>query len=433
MIAMTATADKQTRADIIYRLQLQTAEQHIASFDRPNIHYTIIEKHKPKQQLIQFLNVHQNQSGIIYCTTRKRVEEVANHLQSSGFNALPYHAGLSNIERSKAQTAFQRDDIQIIVATVAFGMGIDKPNVRFVMHYDISKNIEAYYQETGRAGRDSMPAEALMLYGTGDIAKVRGMLEQTDNEQQKRIEIHKLNAMAAFAEAQSCRRRVLLNYFGEELPEDCGNCDTCLNPPETYDATVEAQKALSCVYRVKQKFGLTHVIDILRGADTERIRNWYHHELSTYGIGKEHNQVEWATIFRQLIHKGYLEQDIANYSVLKLTEKARPLLRGEEKLQLAKTRIKLAPATSSKKAKASKKKLNIDYDINMFEKLRKLRKQIADRDGVPPFIVFSDTSLAEMAAYKPTNAQAFLAINGVGQRKLVSYGDEFIELIGSYE
>jgi len=336
MIAMTATADKQTRADILLRLHLQDAQQHVASFDRPNIHYNIIEKYKPKEQVKQFLNQHKDQSGIIYCTTRNRVDEVAAALQAEGLNAEPYHAGLSNQQRSQAQAAFQRDDVQIIVATVAFGMGIDKPNVRFVLHYDISKNIESYYQETGRAGRDGLPAEALLLFGAGDIAKVRGMLEQSENPEQKRIELHKLNAMAAFAETQSCRRRVLLNYFGETMEKDCGNCDCCAKPAETYDATVDAQKALSCVFRVNQRFGLAHVVEVLRGANTQRIRSWGHDRLSTYGIGKELSQIHWTSIFRQLIHQGYLEQDIANYSILKLTDKARPLLRGEQTLQLAK-------------------------------------------------------------------------------------------------
>lgn len=429
-LALTATADRQTRDDILLRLHLQSANCHVASFDRPNIRYTVVEKHKPFHQLTQFLNLHTEQAGIIYCTTRKKVDEVAAQLNRSGFNALPYHAGMSSKARSHAQQAFQRDDVNIIVATVAFGMGIDKPNVRFIVHYDISKNIECYYQETGRAGRDNLPAEALMFYGMADIAKVRGLLEQNDNENQRRIEIHKLNCMVAFAESQNCRRRVLLQYFGESLDTDCGNCDVCLNPPQTYDATEDARKALSAVYRVQQKFGLMHVVDVLRGSENQKIKQFGHDQLSTFGIGKHLSQHEWVSVFRQLIHQGYLEQDLARFSVLILTEKARPLLRGELPLELAKPRMKVA--TPTKKRKVSKRALDIDYDTTLFEQLRQLRKRLADAASVPPFVVFSDASLAEMAAHKPKTQGAFLAINGVGARKLESYGDDFMQVIREY-
>lgn len=429
VMALTATADNQTRADILQRLHLQKANQHVASFDRPNIRYTVIEKHKPLKQVIDYLHRHDNQVGIIYCTTRKRVDELSAQLQKEGFKALPYHAGLSSKVRSQAQDAFARDDVQLIVATVAFGMGIDKPNVRFIIHYDISKNIECYYQETGRAGRDGLPAEALTLFGGGDIAKIRGLIETTDNPDQRRIEIHKLNCMVAFAEAQHCRRRVLLNYFSENMDADCGNCDVCLNPPETYDATQDAQKALSCVYRVRQRFGVSHVVEVLRGSDTQRIRQLGHDQLSTYGIGREQSQQAWLSIFRQLIHRGYITQDIANYSILQLTEKARPLLRGEAELILAKPRIKLE---SSKKKKTSRKQITQDYDKTLFELLRTIRKEIADRDGVPPFVVFSDASLAQMSAELPKDEEAFLGISGVGQRKLDIYGDIFIGAIKDY-
>ena len=318
IIALTATADKQTRQDVIERLNLKKAQVHTASFNRPNIRYTVLEKQKAFIQLQQFLKIHLDQAGIVYCLSRQRVEEVAQKLSENGFRALPYHAGLSTRQRQKAQTDFQRDDIDIIVATVAFGMGIDKPNVRFVVHYDLPKHLEGYYQETGRAGRDGLPAEGLLLYGLRDIAIVKGLIQNTQNATQQRIEMHKLNCMTAFAEAQTCRRRVLLNYFNELLETDCGNCDVCLNPPETYDGTVDAQKALSCVYRVQQRFGANYVIDILRGKEDARIMRLKHDKLSTFGIGKALSQDEWHSVFRQLIHLGCLEQDIANYSLLRL-------------------------------------------------------------------------------------------------------------------
>ncbi|MCD6580192.1 MAG: DNA helicase RecQ, partial [Desulfuromusa sp.] len=339
MVALTATAEKQTRLDILHHLNLQNAYQVIASFDRPNIRYTVIDKAKPYLQLSAFLDSHHDESGIVYCLSRKRVDEVARKLQLDGLKAAAYHAGLPAAERKQTQDDFIRDDVQIVVATVAFGMGIDKPNVRFVVHYDLPKNLESYYQETGRAGRDGLPAEALLLFGYGDIAIGRGLIEKGGNPEQKRIEIHKLNAMVGFAESGTCRRRALLGYFGENLEKDCGNCDICLNPPERYDASEDARKALSCVYRVGQRFGIGHVIEVLRGAKTQRIFDLRHDKLSTYGIGRDQNQDHWSHLLRQLIHYGYLEQDIGNYSILKLTEAARPLLRGETELTITKPRI----------------------------------------------------------------------------------------------
>jgi ATP-dependent DNA helicase RecQ len=341
MIGLTATADPQTRQDVLQRLGLQKAQCFISGFDRPNIRYTVVEKKKPFDQLTEFLADHQQEAGIVYALSRKRVEEVAERLAAAGHKARAYHAGLGDKERKKVQEMFLRDDIDIVVATVAFGMGIDKPNVRFVVHYDLPKNIESYYQETGRSGRDSLPAEALLLFGYGDIAISRGLIEKSNNPEQKRIELHKLQAMVGFGEAQTCRRKVLLGYFGERLEEDCGNCDVCLNPPETYDATVDAQKALSCVFRVGQRFGVGHVVDVLRGAQTQRVLDLKHDKLSTYGIGAEKVADAWSSLIRQLIHHGYLVQDVASYSVLKLTEAARPLLRGEEQLVLAKPRIRV--------------------------------------------------------------------------------------------
>lgn len=428
LIALTATADPQTRNDILPRLGLQNAAVFIAGFDRPNIRYSVVDKVKPAVQLLAFVKNRSKQSGIVYALSRKRVEEVTAKLVGAGLKAAAYHAGLPDGERRRVQDAFLRDDVQIVVATVAFGMGIDKPNVRYVVHYDLPKNIESYYQETGRAGRDGLPSEALLLFGYGDIAISRGLIEKSGNVEQKRIELHKLNAMVGFAEAQNCRRRVLLGYFGEHLAEDCGNCDICLNPPETFDATVDAQKALSCVYRVGQRFGIGHVLDVLRGARTQRVLELGHDKLSTHGIGATLSSEAWSSLFRQLIHLGYLRQDVANFSVLKLTEAARPLLRGEQKLTLAKPRLKVTP---EKKA-ARKRPGEIDYDQELFDILRTLRKGIADDAGVPPYVIFSDSTLAEMAAYHPTTPEALLRINGVGRLKLQHYGTPFIEEIKSY-
>jgi ATP-dependent DNA helicase RecQ len=326
------------------------------------------------------------------------------------------------------QEAFLRDDLQMVVATVAFGMGIDKPNVRFVVHYDLPKNIESYYQETGRAGRDGLPAEALLLFGYGETAIIRGLIEKGGNPEQNRIELHKLQAMIGFAEPLTCRRRVLLGYFGETLAEDCGNCDICLNPPERYDATVEAQKALSCVYRVGQRFGMGHVIDVLRGAKNQRVRELGHDRLSTYGIGAEKSQEAWSGLIRQLVHLGYLQQDVASFSVLKLTEAARPLLRGEQELILPRPRIKPGGVKKAPRRKVGA----LDYDEDLFQSLRVLRKRLADEAGVPPYVVFGDAALAEMAACRPTDQEAFLRINGVGKQKLARYGEDFIEEIIGY-
>jgi len=427
MLALTATAEKQTRRDILQRLSLNKPLQICASFDRPNIRYTLIDKKKPAEQLRRFLSGRQEESGIVYALSRKRVESIAAKLKDDGYKAAAYHAGLNAETRRTVQEQFLRDDIQIVVATVAFGMGIDKPNVRFVVHYDLPKNIESYYQETGRAGRDGLPAEALLLFGYGDIALSRGLIEQGGNPEQNRIEIQKLNAMAAFAESGTCRRRALLGYFSEQLGEDCGNCDICLDPPESFDATEDARKALSCVFRVGQRFGIGHVVDVLRGAKTERIYSLQHEKLSTWGIGKDQNQDHWSHLLRQLIHLGYLEQDMANYSIIKLTEAARPLLRGEKKLSLSRLRVK-----PERNKKPARKIAGIEYDEDLFQLLRARRKQIADRDGVPPYVVFGDGSLAEMAATLPTNREDMLGINGVGQTKLERYGDEFIDEIIEY-
>jgi ATP-dependent DNA helicase RecQ len=428
MIALTATADPQTRGDILARLGLQQARCFVAGFDRPNIRYSVIEKQKPFAQLTAFLESQRSNAGIVYALSRKRVEELAQRLAAAGWKAEPYHAGMSDADRTRVQEAFLRDDLQIVVATVAFGMGIDKSNVRFVVHYDLPKNIESYYQETGRAGRDGMPSEALLLFGYGDIAISRGLIEKGGNPEQKRIELHKLQVMVGFAEAPGCRRRVLLGYFGERLEKDCGNCDICLNPPERYDATVDAQKALSCVFRVGQRFGIGHVVDVLRGARSERIRELGHDRLSTYGIGAQHSAEAWTGLIRQLIHHGYLVQDVARYSVLTLTEAARPLLRGEERLELAKPRLRVKVQPKKVRAKLGA----FDYDEVLFERLRAVRKRLADAEGVPPFVIFADTTLAEMATALPTSEDALLAVSGVGKHKLRRFGSEFLDEIISY-
>jgi ATP-dependent DNA helicase RecQ len=432
IIALTATADAQTRDDIVRVLNLQHATRHVTGFDRPNIRYTVLEKHKPFDQLLRFLEGRREEAGIVYALSRKRVEEVADKLTMQGIRAAAYHAGLPADERRRVQEEFLRDEIQVVVATVAFGMGIDKPNVRFVAHYDLPKHIEGYYQETGRAGRDGLPSEALLLYGAQDVVTARRLLEGNQNGRpssgQQRIELHKLNAMVALAEAVTCRRRVMLGYFGEQLEKDCGNCDVCLDPPERFDATVDAQKALSCVYRVSQRFGIKHVIDVLRGADTDRIRSLGHDRLSTYGIGADKSEPEWTSIIRQLIHQGFLEQDIANYSVLKLTPAARPLLKGEIPLELAKPRIK----EKTKKTKRPKTDLHGPYDEALFDELRRLRKELADAEGKPPYIVFGDATLVQMAREKPLSEEELLNISGVGQAKLERYGGHFLDAITEY-
>ena len=425
MIALTATADPHTRDDVVRCLGLERAQRYVSSFDRPNIRYTVLEKHRPMDQLTRFLDGRRGEAGIVYALSRKRTEEIAGHLVQAGFEAAAYHAGLPGELRHDIQERFLRDDLKIVVATVAFGMGIDKPNVRFVVHYDLPKHIEGYYQETGRAGRDGLPSEALLLYGAQDVVTARRLLESTDNPDQRRIESHKLQAMVGLAESLSCRRRVLLGYFGEELDADCGNCDVCLDPPETFDATVAAQKVLSCVYRVGERFGIRHVVDVLRGADTERIRKLGHERLSTYGIGAETSDAEWTSLTRQLIHLGLLSQDVANYSVLKLTEKARPVLRGEQTLRLARPRIREA-----KKKKRARSAVGLEpADEALFESLRALRKRLAGDQGVPPYVVFGDATLVEMSQRKPASEAELLDITGVGQVKLERYGAAFLDII----
>jgi len=425
VIALTATADEATRGDIVRLLALNDPLIQISSFDRPNIRYTLVEKFKPLDQLLRFVQDQRGKSGIIYCGSRAKVEDTAERLKSRGLSVGAYHAGLDSETRSQVQEGFQRDDLQIVVATVAFGMGINKPNVRFVVHFDIPRTIESYYQETGRAGRDGLPAEAVLLYDPADMAWLRRCLDEKPPGAQQDVERHKLNAMGAFAEAQTCRRLVLLNYFGEGKQQPCGNCDICLDPPKRYDGLMDAQKALSCVYRVGQRFGLGYVVEVLRGANNQRIREYGHDKLPIYGMGREQSNEHWISVVRQLIHLGLITQNIAMHSALQLTEAARPFLRGEIPLQLAVPRIQTLKIKSS----SSQKSYGGNYDRKLFAKLRKLRKTLADENNVPPYVVFNDTTLLEMSEQLPVSPSDLLDITGVGQRKLERFGQPFMAMI----
>lgn len=425
VMALTATADPGTQQDIVQQLGLQTPLIYRGSFDRPNIRYTVQEKFRPLEQLLVYLKQQENNSGIIYCSSRRKVDELANQLQERGFKVAAYHAGLDAGQREQVQDAFKRDDITIIVATVAFGMGVNKPNIRFVVHFELPRTIEAYYQETGRAGRDGVAAEAMLLFDPADIVRMKRWLEAEEHPERAEVVRQRFQSMAAFAEAQTCRRLVLLNYFGEARQQPCGNCDICLNPPTQFDATETAQKALSCVYRVKQNFGLHHVIEVLRGSHNQKIQEHGHDKLSTWGLGKTLSHDYWLSIFRQLIHFGLLQQDITQHSVLRLLPAARPILRGEQQLMLAVPRLQ-----SSQKANA--KPSQQQYDRALFARLRSLRKALSERDEVPPFVVFSDATLIDMCQKLPTDNAAMLAVSGVGYTKLSRYGKEFIQEIGDY-
>ncbi len=424
VMALTATADETTRNDIVRLLQLHDPLIQISSFDRPNIRYMLVEKFKPTEQLLRYVQDQRGKSGIIYCNSRAKVEDTAARLQSRGLSVGAYHAGMENAHRAQVQEAFQRDDLQIVVATVAFGMGINKPNVRFVVHFDIPRNIESYYQETGRAGRDGLPAEAMLLYDPADMAWLRRCLEEKAPGPLQDIERHKLNAMGAFAEAQTCRRLVLLNYFGEGRQQPCGNCDICLDPPRRYDGMVEAQKALSTIYRVGQRFGMGYVVEVLRGASNQRIRELGHDKLPVYGIGRDQSHEHWVSVLRQLIHLGLVTQNITLHSALQLTEAARPVLRGEAPLMLAVPRLVTVKAKYN-----NQKSYGGNYDRKLFAKLRKLRKAIADEENIPPYVVFNDATLIEMAEQMPLTASEMLSVNGVGHRKLERFGKPFLVMI----
>ena len=429
IVAMTATADPETRKDIVNQLGIHQATVFVAGFDRPNITYTVVPKHKPFVQLSGFLKGRGDESGIIYALSRKRVEQIAEQLVKAGFSAAAYHAGLSDKERNRVQNAFRCDDLRIVVATVAFGMGIDKPNVRFVVHYDMPKSVESYYQETGRAGRDGLPSEALMLFGMGDVMTARSLIENSDNAERVRIELQKLNAMVAYGEALTCRRRALLSYFGDQRDDDCGNCDICTDPPQRFDASEQAKKALSCVYRVGERFGVRHVIEVLRGAKSQRVSDFRHHELSTYGIGSDLSALEWENIFRQLIHLGYIVQDFTRYGVLGLAPAARPVLKGETQVILGLPRAPVKPEEKAKRRRGTFP----GHNQELFDKLRVLRKRIADAANVPPFVVFSDATLIEMAASKPRDERELLEVTGVGAHKLRKYGAAFLAVINGLD
>jgi ATP-dependent DNA helicase RecQ len=425
-IALTATADKRTRIEIIEQLNLQQAEVYLNSFDRQNIFYSIAEARNAKQQLWQFISSqHSEDAGIVYCLSRKKVEAIAEWLQEQGRVALPYHAGLPAELRTHTQQRFLREEGVIIVATIAFGMGIDKPDVRFVAHLNLPKNIEAYYQETGRAGRDGLPANAWMAYGLQDVITLRQFMQDSDAPDLiKRVEHHKLEAMLGLCELITCRRHALLAYFDEKAPEQCGQCDNCQNPPEHFDATEVAQKALSCVFRSGQRFGVNYLIDILLGNDDERIKSNQHDQLSTFGIGTELNATQWRGIFRQLIATGYLDIDINAYGALKLTEKCRAVLRGEQTLLLRKQQER------QKTAKSGKKQTTVrPQDEALWEALRQYRAEIAKTHGVPPYVIFHDATLQEMCQYRPADLEAMRRISGVGEQKLSQYGQQFVDII----
>lgn len=425
IIALTATADKQTREDIVIKLNYQP-KKFVASFNRPNIYYKVVAKTNAIKQLSQFLQSDVQQSGIIYCGTRTAVERLAEKLQDLGFKARAYHAGLPHKERREVQNLFRYDRIDIVVATIAFGMGIDKPNVRFVVHYDLPKNIEGYYQETGRAGRDGLPALALLLYDPADSARLRSWIINTPLEEQRRVENSKLNHMLAFAEASNCRRQILLRYFDEPCETQCKYCDVCDNPPQTMDATVDAQKILSCIYRLKQSFGLTHTIDVLRGAANDKIKQFGHEQLSTFGIGKDKSANYWKQLAWQLIHKDYCLQDMGHFNVLRLTQKAIPLLRGEESISLT------IPNNDLKESKKKEKNYAKPASNPLFEVLRSLRRKLADEKNKPSFLIFSDATLHEMAKQRPKNTTQLLGISGVGQHKLAHYGAPFLKVLEEF-
>lgn len=429
-IALTATADVRTRVEIVSRLGLEQAQQFISGFDRPNIQYRIQQKNNPRHQLLRLLrDEHAEHSGIVYCLSRKKVEQTAAWLCDEGFVALPYHAGLTTAVRADHQHRFLREEKIIMVATIAFGMGIDKPDVRFVAHLDLPKSIEAYYQETGRAGRDGEAATALLLYGLEDVVKLRQMMSTSEgSEEFKRHEQQRLQAMLGLCEITTCRRQTLLRYFGDVLNEPCGNCDSCLHPAETWDATEPVRMALSCVYRTGQRFGAGHVIDVLRGSTNERVMNFNHHQLSTYGIGQSLSVDDWRSIFRQLVARGYLDVDSQGFGGLLLNDSCRPLLRGETTIRLRRER-KVAPSTLARR-------VSIDIpeeDQGLWHALRACRKRLAESHGVPPYVIFHDSTLREMLERRPLTERELLLINGVGDSKLERFGEAFLAVIRDYE
>jgi ATP-dependent DNA helicase RecQ len=432
VMALTATADDQTRRDIAIQLGLDEAPAFVSSFDRPNIRYSAVYKNSAAKQLLEFLEAHRGESGIVYALSRRRVEEVADSLRRAGYSAAAYHAGLPAAERTRVHDEFLGDRVDIVVATIAFGMGIDKPDVRFVVHYDMPRSIEGYYQETGRAGRDGLPAFGHMLWSMQDVVQASRFVDEISDEDQRRVEAHKLNAMLGFADSVSCRRRALLGYFGEALAEDCGHCDVCDDPPETYDASTDAQKALSAVYRLGGRYGAGYVVDVLRGSANERIAGNGHDGLSVFGIGAELSKDAWSSLIRQLVHRGYMLQDIADYSTLKLLPPATAVLRGDERLTLAKPPAPRPKAERTKKAKGAAAALSQEH-AGLFGHLRELRRRLAAEEGKPAYVVFTDAALVDMARRRPRTPEEMLAVSGVGSAKLQRYGQLFLDAVAEWE
>ncbi len=429
-LALTATADTQTRQEILMRLGLQNSHVFVSGFDRPNIQYRITHRENGNQQLLRFLqNEHPNDAGIVYCLSRKKVEATAEWLQAKGFNAVPYHAGLPMETRKRHQSKFLREDGVIVVATIAFGMGIDKPDVRFVAHLDLPKSVESYYQETGRAGRDGEPSTAWMVYGLQDVIKLKNMRADSQaDEQFKRIEHQRLESMLGLCEIISCRREALLHYFDDdEAKEHCGNCDNCINPAERWDATDATRKALSCIYRTGQRFGVSHLVDVLRGQDNAKVKQHGHQSVSTFGIGNDLSADQWKSVYRQLIARGHIQVDSEAFGAFKLTDKCRAILRGEETISLRKDRVELR----SKKSSRTSSHVS-DQDRDLWEALREKRTSLAKEQGVPPYIIFGDVSLMEMMERRPATSKQLLMITGVGQSKLEKYGEAFLSVLAEF-
>jgi len=426
-MALTATATSEVRSEIAEQLRLVEPRQFIARFDRPNIRYQVQSKVDAKRQLLTLLADHRGDAGIVYCMSRKKTESTAEWLSKEGFVALPYHAGLSAATRAENQHRFINEDGVVIVATIAFGMGIDKPDVRFIAHLDLPKSMESYYQETGRAGRDGEPAVAWMVYGLQDVVRLSQMVETSQaGDARKRNDRAKLDALLGWCEVTECRRRSLLAYFGDEIEQDCGNCDVCLTPPEVFDGTEVARKILSAVYRTGQRFGAVHVIDVLMGKDTDKVRQHGHNDLAVFGIGAELEQQQWRSVIRQLVVLGLMTVDSAGYGALQLSEKSRPLLRGEVELPLRRDLL------VARKARKPKRKASVDMaeqDRGLFDALRECRRELAAENSVPPYVIFHDATLMQMATEKPTTPDALLEISGVGQTKLERYGASFLDVI----
>ncbi|MGV3628511.1 MAG: DNA helicase RecQ [Betaproteobacteria bacterium] len=427
-IALTATADPQTRVEIIRRLALDDARVFISSFDRPNIRYTIIDKQEARAQLLHFIREdHAGEAGIVYCLSRKKVDETAAWLVSHGVLAIPYHAGMDAASRAANQARFQREEGIVVVATIAFGMGIDKPDVRFVAHLDLPKSIEGYYQETGRAGRDGAPADAWMAYGLGDVVQQRRMIDQSEgSEEYRRVSVAKLEALLGLCETASCRRVRLLDYFGEP-GAPCGNCDNCLEPPQTWDATDAARKALSCIYRTGQRFGAVHLIDVLRGRITDRVTQWGHDKLNVFGIGADLDEPGWRNVFRQLVALGYARPDHDAYGALCLTETSRPVLKGEQPVNMRSVLPRKARAAKSRRGAAGA--ALPAADAGLLEQLKNWRMEQARVQGVPAFVIFHDRTLAEIAAARPPDMDALGGISGIGAKKLERYGESLLALV----